>query len=152
MRVEFSFPAQTTHLRVVRAIVSELTALCTTDANEIAWMVQAADEAISNVVDHAYRGRTDGTVIVVCEARDGELEFRVTDRGQSFAFDPKAPFDLEAYIAAGKGRGLGLHMIRRVADHLEYSSKDGANVLVIRRRLRGSSGEGAAGPGGVHGR
>jgi len=78
-------------------------------------------QAIENLVDNAIRhAGTGGTVDVAAEADDGRLRVSVTDSGPGFsdafldrAFEPFARVDGER---AGEGAGLGLTIVRAVAE------------------------------------
>src|SRR5512137_2597130 len=47
----------------------------------------AVDEACANVIEHAYRGRADGTIDIACEKRGNEFIVTIQDLGERF--DPK---------------------------------------------------------------
>jgi two-component system, OmpR family, sensor kinase len=78
-------------------------------------------QAIENLVDNAIRhAGTGGTVEVAVERSDGRLRISVTDSGSGFsdaildrAFEPFARVDGDH---AGEGAGLGLTIVRAVAE------------------------------------
>jgi two-component system, OmpR family, sensor kinase len=78
-------------------------------------------QAIENLVDNAIRhAGTGGTVEVAVERDDGRLRISVTDSGPGFsdaildrAFEPFARVDGDR---AGEGAGLGLTIVRAVAE------------------------------------
>lgn len=94
----------------------------------------AVDEACTNVIEHGYRGEDRGPISVECEATPGELVISIFD--QAGHFDPtrvpepntKAPLD---ELRVG---GLGLFLMRRVMDAVEFSYEDGGNKLVLIKR------------------
>jgi anti-sigma regulatory factor (Ser/Thr protein kinase) len=71
----------------------------------------AVSEAVTNAVVHAFRGREDaGTVIVTACVRDREwIEVLVTDYGSGMAPRDDSP-----------GVGLGIPLIRRLADQVDH--------------------------------
>ena len=70
----------------------------------------AVSEAVTNAVLHAFRGRADGTVTASVTLRDAEwVEVRVTDDGSGMAPRNDSP-----------GLGLGLPLIRHLADQFEH--------------------------------
>jgi serine/threonine-protein kinase RsbW/stage II sporulation protein AB (anti-sigma F factor) len=70
----------------------------------------AVSEAVTNTVVHAFRGRTDGTVIASVTVRDSAwIEVCVTDDGSGMAPRDDSP-----------GIGLGLPLIRHLTDQFEH--------------------------------
>jgi serine/threonine-protein kinase RsbW len=80
-------------------------------------------EAVTNVVLHAYRDGKSGHVRVQASLQDTVLTLVVADDGVGMA--PNAD---------SSGLGLGLALIRSLAEHLEVRRADGT-TLVARLRL-----------------
>jgi anti-sigma regulatory factor (Ser/Thr protein kinase) len=50
-----------------------------------AFAVQMAiDEAVTNVIEHAYAGRTDGEILIRCSVVDDDVVVTILDHGQPF--------------------------------------------------------------------
>ncbi len=97
----------------------------------------AVDEAVGNVIQHAYRGRTDHKLTVVLSAEGGGVAVRVRDHGRPF--DPTSrPSPPPDELRAG---GRGLFLIREIMDELEYGRENGANVFRMSKRLTEPGGE-----------
>jgi serine/threonine-protein kinase RsbW len=80
----------------------------------------AVSEAVTNAVKYAHEAPGSGSVALAAEARDGWLEFQITDRGESFG---KGSTD---------GLGLGLAIIARLCDDLRIV-QEGAGTTVFMR-------------------
>jgi serine/threonine-protein kinase RsbW/stage II sporulation protein AB (anti-sigma F factor) len=76
----------------------------------------AISEAVTNVVVHAFRGFSEsGTVTVTVASRDHEwIEVRVVDEGSGMTPRDDSP-----------GLGLGLPLIRHLADQFTYDRPPG---------------------------
>lgn len=108
-------------------------------------IVRSVDEAVTNVIRHAYGGRAGQPITVICRrlwrGSDAKaaigLEVLLEDSGA--AVDPKRlrgrPLD---EVRPG---GLGLHYIRQSMDEVEFSRKNGKNLLRMVKYLRPSSQE-----------
>jgi anti-sigma regulatory factor (Ser/Thr protein kinase) len=83
----------------------------------------AVSEAVTNAVVHGFRGRlTPGTVSVSVTVDDGQIEVVVRDDGSGMAPRDDSP-----------GLGLGLPLIRRVADGFDHREPpDGGTELWMR--------------------
>lgn len=97
----------------------------------------AVDEACSNVMEHAYCGRNDGTVSIACEARGGELIVTIRDRGRSF--DPEAiqrP-DPNAPLEEREATALGLFLMEKLMDSVEFHFDPvEGNTLTMRKKVQ----------------
>lgn len=107
------------------------------------WQVRLAlDETLSNIVKHAYRGRTRDIIQVTFAVVGGEFQVTIADSGP--AYDPlKAPApDIEAPLEARSPGGLGVYLVRKLMDRVEYRRAGGRNRLVLGRRLSTRRGAG----------
>ena len=95
----------------------------------------AVDEACANVIEHAYRGRTDGTIDITCEKRDKEFVVTIQDLGERF--DPKRvarPRTRDPLSKRNIG-GLGLFFMRKMMDKVtfEFSSGSGNRLTMVKK-------------------
>jgi serine/threonine-protein kinase RsbW len=129
-------------LSVVRGAVERLTEAFGFSAEDGRAVTRAVDEALTNIIRHAYGGALDRPI---------ELTFRVTEQhGQS---DPESDDGLEIVMSDHgpevdsdkfcgrelhdvKPGGLGLHFIRESMDVVEFKRTDGANSLRLVKYLR----------------
>lgn len=132
MHVAFDLCSRPCCLPVVRATVGQLAAMVGWDAAESRAIILAVDEALANVIRHAYHGRADERIELHCHAVEGELQFRIRDTG-----DPPDPASICAReVGCDKIGGLGTHIIRDVMDTVSYHSCDEGNWFLAVKRLR----------------
>jgi anti-sigma regulatory factor (Ser/Thr protein kinase) len=89
------------------------------------------EEVLTNLVKYAYKDR-GGEAEVACFPRpDGCFCLQLTDWGA--AFDPlKLPEpDTSAPMEERQVGGLGIHLVKKMAHHLEYRREDGKNILTV---------------------
>ena len=93
----------------------------------------AAEEAIINVIQYAYPQVAE-QLTVLCEQLTGPqrgLSLQIRDRG--IPFDPlaqTAPNTKHAIENRPIG-GLGIHIIKKTADHVSYKRENNFNILTI---------------------
>jgi anti-sigma regulatory factor (Ser/Thr protein kinase) len=135
MRVTFVMSSHPCYLPVVRAAIGQLAAMVGWDESESRAITLAVDEALANVIRHAYHGRTDGRVELECRASGDELQFRIQDAGD--------PPDLTRICAREVGcdkiGGLGTHIIRDVMDTVSYKATPEGNQFTASKRFRRQS-------------
>lgn len=95
-------------------------------------LVLAIDEAVANAILHGYGGGP-GEVAVSGAAADGTVELRVEDRAPPFDPLGAPPPALESEIGERLPGGLGIHLIRSLADTVEYRREGDRNVLILTR-------------------
>ncbi len=94
----------------------------------------AADEAASNIIEHAYEGKPNATFELSCEFRDGQLVMTFTDQGKSFDFDRVEVPDLKADLSERKIGGLGIYLMHKLMDQVEYRITDSGNILTLKKQ------------------
>ena len=96
----------------------------------------ATDEAVTNIIRHAYRD-TPGRGFVTMRAivKTTSLTIVLIDQGRTF--DPrnaKAP-DMKEYIKIGKKGGLGIFMLQKLMDEIDYQvTTEGNELRLVRLR------------------
>lgn len=95
----------------------------------------ALEEAISNVIMYAYPVDEEHEIelTVVCE--DNGLVFEIVDWGKEF--DPTAQPDADVTLSLEERPvgGLGIFLIKKMMQKVEYSRVDGRNVLTLVKQL-----------------
>lgn len=94
----------------------------------------AMEELYVNVALYAYPDG-DGWVEIRCEVKDGVATFRLVDAGMPF--DPLAKEDPDIELS-GEERGiggLGIFMVKSIADEIKYEYSNGCNQLTLRKKI-----------------
>jgi anti-sigma regulatory factor (Ser/Thr protein kinase) len=97
----------------------------------------AADEAASNIIEHAYEGVNNGVLELSCGVKGNVITIILVDHGESF--DPsEIPLpDLKADLSERKIGGLGIFLMRKLMDEVHYEVKpNNSNVLTMTKRKR----------------
>ena len=116
--------------------VDEVCEMVGFDASMTMQMNLAIEEAVVNVMEYAYPSGMKGDVRINAVANDIRLKFIIADDGMPF--DPTAQGEVDTTLSAderGIG-GLGIHLVRRIMDSINYERINGQNVFTLRKRLR----------------
>jgi len=98
----------------------------------------AADEASSNIIEHAYKKEDDGEIECTCSLDGDNLVLVFRDHGLSYEPDSVPEPKLTGKLNKRKIGGLGLYLIRHLMDEVHYESFDEAgNVLTLKKRIVG---------------
>jgi len=120
-------------LCLVRATMERATEVLSFPESESRAIVRSVDEALANVIRHAYRGRTGLPIEVTCSrlwsAKNGGspqgIEILLKDAG--VAADPRT-FKGRPLNEIRPG-GLGIHFMKQSMDVVEFQRKSGKNTL-----------------------
>lgn len=118
-------------LSVVRSAVQQLTTVAGFPDRDCRLITLAVDEAMTNIIRHAYGGRRDRPIVLHCQRKNGRLEFLLIDRGKSVAKEKIRGRCLED-VRPG---GLGVHLIGEIMDSVRYEPRRGGNYLRLVKRI-----------------
>jgi len=94
------------------------------DADSCSNLVLMVDEWITNVISYAYQCQK-GELELKIDFRDSEVTICIRDRGPQFDFTSyKAKALKNIYDSDSMPGGLGIELIRRLSDKMEYSRSD----------------------------
>lgn len=95
-------------------------------------------EAVTNIIEHGYRGEPGHEVFVTITVVPGRLELRIRDRGAPIP-EPLRPPDLldpdPRNLESLAERGRGLYLIHRLMDAVEYRVGEEGNELLLVKNL-----------------
>ena len=98
----------------------------------------AADEASSNIIEHAYKTEDEGEIECTCGLEGNNLVLVFRDHGVSYDPDSVPEPNLTGKLNKRQIGGLGLHLIRHLMDEVHYESFDEAgNVLTLKKHIAG---------------
>jgi len=129
--IKLALPSHPRYLSLVRAVVGELAAIYELQPTDRRGLALAVDEAIANVIRHAYHGDQQKPVEVTCQAFPDRLEFVLFDQG--IAPDPARlePHPLDDVALSGRGT----YIIRSIMDGVSYEQAPDGNILRLTKRL-----------------
>ncbi len=96
----------------------------------------AIDELLSNIAYYAYSSGS-GTVTIRVEIAEEPLSVLITFIDNGVPYDPLKKEDPDTTLSADQRDigGLGIYMVKKSMDGVEYEYKDGQNVLKITKKF-----------------
>lgn len=131
------FAAKFEFLDEIREFVGEIARTGGFGDKDVYNIQLATDEAASNIIEHAYEGVSDGVLDLSCGVDKEAIRIVLIDYGDPF--DPSAiPMpDLKADLSDRKIGGLGIFLMRKLMDEVQYEPRDDkSNVLTMIKRKR----------------
>ena len=96
----------------------------------------AVEEAVVNVINYAYPPEGEGEV-EVCVMTDGQ-RLRVVISDSGIPFDPTLKEGVDTTLSAEDRQvgGLGIHLLRKIMDSVNYEHLNGRNTLTMEKRIK----------------
>lgn len=103
--------------------------------------LQAADlaleEHLTNVLNYAFEDKnTPHEILIRLEIQGDALLVEVFDDGRPFNPLERPEVDTSIPLEEKPIGGLGVHLMRRFMDELDYRREDGKNVFRMRKKLK----------------
>lgn len=132
--LSLKIPADPKKLRMLREGVQECCEEAGCDKKIVSDIVIAVNEACMNIIQHAYKGRPHGEIIVEIRQADDKLQIEITDFAEPVAREQIKPRNLDDI----KPGGLGTHFIQEIMDEICYEHLNDAagNRLIMTKNIR----------------
>lgn len=119
-------------LCVLRAAIGEICKLGKFEHDDCTKIILAVDEACSNIMKHAYRGKIDKPITATFSLTSKMMEISLHDFGVSVDVKKIRSRELDE-VRPG---GLGVHIMKTIMDKVEYrnGTKNG-NFLILKKYL-----------------
>jgi serine/threonine-protein kinase RsbW len=125
------FPARFEFLDEIREYVGQKARAAGFSDKEVYSIQLAADEAASNVIEHAYEGLSDASFELTCVFENDRIIITLLDHGKSFDLTKVVKPDLKADLSRRKIGGLGIYLMRKLMDEVRYEVTDSGNLLTL---------------------
>ncbi|MFZ5908804.1 MAG: ATP-binding protein [Chloroflexota bacterium] len=130
-----TFIAKFQSLDEIRQFVAGLAQQAGFSGKEIYSIQLATDEACTNIIEYAYEGEGDNKIEVNCTWSGEEFNIVICDWGKSFDPSSVPEPNLTDDLSRRKIGGLGMYLMRRLMDQVDYRSiPDGGNILTMSKR------------------
>jgi serine/threonine-protein kinase RsbW len=125
--VRLTIPARAEYITLCRLALTGIARLRELSDELLADLKLALTEAASNSVRHAYGEKDAGVVDISYQLFADRLVIEVTDEGEGF--DPEEAAGNAAELSEG---GLGIAIIRAIADDVEFGAQPGGKGSRLR--------------------
>ncbi|MBA3699765.1 MAG: ATP-binding protein [Planctomycetes bacterium] len=87
----------------------------------------AVDEAVTNIIEHGYAGHARGSarIEITVDVDSERFRIQIVDTGMSFDPNQMTDVDIQSHVAAGKAGGLGVFLMRKIMDQVDYQYQSG---------------------------
>lgn len=101
----------------------------------------AVDEALTNIIEHAYQSQKGKRIDVQLKFNGGRFTVILHDQGRSFAWEEVPEPDPGKYMMEEREDGWGVFLIKNLMDEIIYHPDKGEhNEMVMVKYLKGDKG------------
>lgn len=127
-----------TNLKLVRDFLTQVLGKYISSESDINLLLVAVDEICANLIIHSHHCNPNEFIEVKCQPKeDGEFFFEIWDTNHS-------PFDLNRYsvpemeqiIQGKKGGGIGLILVKRIVDQINFERVGSQNVCKMSKKVQ----------------
>jgi anti-sigma regulatory factor (Ser/Thr protein kinase) len=129
-----TYPARFEFLDEIRDMVADVARAGGFSEKTIYSLQLAADEAATNIIEHAYAGVKNASFLVTCEMQGDKIIIVMQDNGKPFDSRAVKEPNLKADLAKRQIGGLGVYLMRKLMDTVDYESSKSGNVLTMTKR------------------
>lgn len=130
-----SVEASTEHLSEVREFVATHAQNTGLKAKQIDEIQLAVDEAYTNIIKHAYKNSPKKKVNIEIGSDSSQVWITLIDEGNSFDPTTYSEPDIMQRIKQKKRGGMGVYLIKKLMDQVQYSSKGQVNEIRMVKNL-----------------
>lgn len=128
--MEKTFPALKEQLPAVTAFIEEELEKLDCPMRETMQISVAVEEIFINIASYAYPN-LDGSAKITFDAGENGITISFHDKGVPFDPLERRDPDVEKKAEDDSIGGLGIFMVKKTMDNVEYKYEDGCNVLTI---------------------
>ncbi|WP_375579227.1 ATP-binding protein [Marivirga tractuosa] len=136
MKFNLKVYCEKTRLKDIREFITEKLKAYVHDDLEINQMVLAVDEICANLIIHSnYCNANEVINLEVFVEKDG-VTFEISDEGEKFDVNNYKEPSIQEVVQTKKKGGIGLMLVRRIMDKVEFIHKEQKNTCILHKRFK----------------
>ncbi len=128
---ELLIKSKTDNLAVIRDFIKSAADQSGFSEDTTGKIILAVDEACTNIIKHAYKNSPEGNIIIKIKFNDPKFSISITDEGSHFDPNKVPEPNLREYYKEKRVGGLGVFLIKKLMDEVNYSTLSGNKNQVI---------------------
>jgi serine/threonine-protein kinase RsbW len=132
---QLTIPSQTKYLNLVTGLSKRAALVAGLDDAAAAKVSIAVDEAVTNVILHAYHGEADHSVELDLRFTGQALEIHIWHTGQGIEDSQIVLPDPKEYVKHPRKGGLGLLLMSRFMDEVRFREDSGRNECLLVKKI-----------------
>lgn len=128
MAYQFRISCQTSELAELRLFLEKTLSTLRLNASLQHQLTLAVEEVCANLIIHSHQCNQNDQINLEVRDIPGKLIFEIKDQGEAFnILDYEIP-DIKKVIEEKRKGGLGIILVKRIMDEIEFESNQGTNT------------------------
>ena len=119
----------------MRQYVSDVLAKHHVSEIETNMIVLAVDEVCANIIIHAHQQKDEHKVTLRIDFSNAGVTFEIIDFGNAFDIVSYQAPDLEELIKSQHKGGIGIMLVKKIMDDIQFTSATGHNKLKLFKKI-----------------
>ncbi len=136
MKYRFNLFCQTSALSELRTFLQQALKRASLDEIEKHQVTLAVEEVCANLIIHSHRCNPKDIIQLEIKHLEEKLIFEITDQGEAFNILEYQVPDLRKVMIEKRKGGLGIILVKKIMDEIEFESKNGTNTCRLIKRFR----------------
>jgi serine/threonine-protein kinase RsbW len=98
-------------------------------------MVLAVDEVCANLMIHSHKCNPKKSIDLLIDVKNQEVIFEIKDTGNGFNIKNYQEPTIKDIIVEKKKGGLGLMLVKRIMDKVEFIKIDNSNICRLKKKI-----------------
>lgn len=133
--IELIMQAQSQNEKLARNVVGAFFAQLNPTVEQLEDVKTAVSEAVTNCIVHAYGGRQEGKVHIICQLSERTLCVCITDYGRGIDDVEKAMQPFYTTVSGGERSGMGFTVMQAFCDSVEVQSRKGETTVKLTKKV-----------------
>ena len=133
--IELIMQAQSQNEKLARNVVGAFFAQLNPTVEQLEDVKTAVSEAVTNCIVHAYGGRQEGKVHIICQLSERTLCVCITDYGRGIEDVEKAMQPFYTTVWGGERSGMGFTVMQAFCDSVEVQSRKGETTVKLTKKV-----------------
>jgi len=135
-RFQITRAAELESLSVFRDFISDCCSRHQIPDGTVFELKLAVDEACTNIIEHGYKGMDPGSIILSFRIESDRVLIQITDFGHIFEPSDAPTPDVEAALEDRPLGGMGLFLIYKTMDTIDYQASEDGNTLTFTKFIK----------------
>jgi serine/threonine-protein kinase RsbW len=131
----FKIACSKDNLKVIRKLIFSFLSKLPVSDIESNLMVLAVDEVCANIIIHSNKQNDDSFMDIHLKVEKGVIVFEIRDSGIGFDLVNYAEPPVSKIIETKRKGGVGIRLIKRIMDKIEYKQEKGKNLYRMYKKL-----------------
>ena len=135
MKYNFNLSCQTSSLSELRSFLQRILSGYSLTEIERHQVTLAVEEVCANLIIHSHSCNPKDHIHLEVNKLNERLIFEISDQGQAFNILEYEVPDVKKVMVEKRKGGLGIILIKKIMDEIEFESKNGKNVCRLIKKF-----------------